>query len=110
MKSIKESASCFGVICRQYKESEKLLFNEYCDVKNLQDRSTACKMMEFYMQELNIDISKLHIVHVAGSKGKGSTCAYVDSALRRYGYTTGRQGTLFLKGRFVHFSPYPVYL
>lgn len=56
---------------------------------NLQDRSTACKMMEYYMQELEIDISKLNIVHVAGSKGKGSTCAFVESALRRYGYKTG---------------------
>ncbi|CBK21855.2 uncharacterized protein [Blastocystis hominis] len=45
--------------------------------------------MEYYMQELEIDISKLNIVHVAGSKGKGSTCAFVESALRRYGYKTG---------------------
>ena len=42
-------------------------------MKDLQDRSTACQMMEFYMKELNIDISGLNVVHVAGSKGKGST-------------------------------------
>ncbi|CZT06446.1 probable folylpolyglutamate synthase [Rhynchosporium agropyri] len=30
------------------------------------------------------DLNKLNIVHVAGTKGKGSTCAYVDSMLSRY--------------------------
>jgi len=30
------------------------------------------------------DLDRLHIVHVAGTKGKGSTCAYVDSMLSQY--------------------------
>ncbi|ATZ45678.1 hypothetical protein BCIN_01g04170 [Botrytis cinerea B05.10] len=30
------------------------------------------------------DLERLNIVHVAGTKGKGSTCAYVDSILNRY--------------------------
>lgn len=30
------------------------------------------------------DLEKLYIVHVAGTKGKGSTCAYVDSMLSQY--------------------------
>ncbi|KAL2076193.1 hypothetical protein VTL71DRAFT_1136 [Oculimacula yallundae] len=30
------------------------------------------------------DLDKLNIVHVAGTKGKGSTCAYVDSMLSHY--------------------------
>jgi folylpolyglutamate synthase len=30
------------------------------------------------------DLEKLNIVHVSGTKGKGSTCAYVDSILSRY--------------------------
>ena len=29
------------------------------------------------------------MVHVAGTKGKGSTCAMVESILRHSGYTTG---------------------
>lgn len=32
---------------------------------------------------------KLKFVHVAGSNGKGSTCAMVESVLRRAGYATG---------------------
>lgn len=30
------------------------------------------------------DLDRLNIVHVAGTKGKGSTCAFVDSVLSRY--------------------------
>lgn len=30
------------------------------------------------------DLDKLNVVHVAGTKGKGSTCAFVDSILSRY--------------------------
>ncbi|TVY90213.1 Folylpolyglutamate synthase [Lachnellula willkommii] len=30
------------------------------------------------------DLERLNIIHVAGTKGKGSTCAYVDSILSQY--------------------------
>ncbi|TVY41812.1 Folylpolyglutamate synthase [Lachnellula subtilissima] len=35
------------------------------------------------------DLEKLNIVHVAGTKGKGSTCAYVDSILSQYRKSRG---------------------
>lgn len=28
------------------------------------------------------DLNKLNVLHVTGTKGKGSTCAFVDSLLR----------------------------
>lgn len=65
------------------------MFNEYCDVKPLQDRHTSVQMMQYYLNELDLDISKLKFVHVTGSKGKGTTCSYVDSALRKHGLKTG---------------------
>jgi len=35
------------------------------------------------------DLDKLNIIHVAGTKGKGSVCAMAESILRTHGYKTG---------------------
>ena len=35
------------------------------------------------------DLNKLKIVHVSGTKGKGSTCAFCESILRHNGLKTG---------------------
>ncbi|KAJ5179757.1 hypothetical protein N7492_002967 [Penicillium capsulatum] len=35
------------------------------------------------------DLDRLNVVHVAGTKGKGSTCAYVDSFLREHARRNG---------------------
>lgn len=35
------------------------------------------------------DVNKLSVIHVTGTKGKGSTCAFAESILRQYGYKTG---------------------
>ncbi|CAI9715657.1 folylpolyglutamate synthase, mitochondrial-like isoform X1 [Octopus vulgaris] len=34
-------------------------------------------------------LDQLSVVHIAGTKGKGSTCAYTESILRNCGYKTG---------------------
>ncbi|KAJ5217069.1 Mur ligase [Penicillium chermesinum] len=35
------------------------------------------------------DLNRLNVVHVAGTKGKGSTCAFVNSILQRYQQSVG---------------------
>ncbi|EDW62356.1 folylpolyglutamate synthase, mitochondrial [Drosophila virilis] len=35
------------------------------------------------------DVEQLSVIHVAGTKGKGSTCALTESILRQYGARTG---------------------
>lgn len=35
------------------------------------------------------DIDRLKVIHVSGTKGKGSTCAYCESILRHQGFKTG---------------------
>ncbi|KAG8447748.1 hypothetical protein GDO86_015020 [Hymenochirus boettgeri] len=35
------------------------------------------------------DLDKLNIIHVTGTKGKGSTCAFTEQILRNYGLKTG---------------------
>lgn len=45
-----------------------------------------------YLHELGIEqkhLTALRVIHVSGTKGKGSTCAYTESILRSYGYKTG---------------------
>ncbi|XP_010423399.1 PREDICTED: folylpolyglutamate synthase isoform X2 [Camelina sativa] len=39
--------------------------------------------------DLEEDILKMKVIHVAGTKGKGSTCAFTESILRNYGFRTG---------------------
>lgn len=52
----------------------------------------AFQMMQGYLEKLGLEpqkLAELHAIHVTGTKGKGSTCAMVDSILRSCGYTTG---------------------
>ncbi|KAI3396741.1 hypothetical protein diail_11769 [Diaporthe ilicicola] len=39
------------------------------------------------------DLARLRCIHVAGTKGKGSTCAFTTSILRQYPQVAGRVGT-----------------
>lgn len=36
-----------------------------------------------------LDLAGLSVIHVTGTKGKGSTCAMVESVLRHHGFRTG---------------------
>ncbi|UJR32965.1 hypothetical protein I4U23_020428 [Adineta vaga] len=74
-----------------------------------------------YLSCLNIQldyIDRLNVIHVAGTKGKGSTCAFTESILRQYGYKTGFyssphlvevreririNGLLLSKEKFIHY-------
>lgn len=50
------------------------------------------------------DIDRLNIIHVAGTKGKGSTCAFAESFLRAYGDRTG-----FPRRTGVYMSPHLIF-
>ncbi|OAQ66983.1 folylpolyglutamate synthase [Pochonia chlamydosporia 170] len=49
------------------------------------------------------DLDRLNIVHVAGTKGKGSTCAFVDSILSQYqrSKSTPRKTGLFISPHLI---------
>ncbi|KAG5984110.1 methionine-synthesizing 5- methyltetrahydropteroyltriglutamate--homocysteine methyltransferase [Claviceps digitariae] len=49
--------------------------------------ASAMREMRAYLARIGYtpsDLNRLNIVHVAGTKGKGSTCAFVDSILSQY--------------------------
>ncbi|KAI0140437.1 folylpolyglutamate synthase, partial [Xylariaceae sp. FL1272] len=50
------------------------------------------------------DVDRLNVVHVAGTKGKGSTCAFTESFLRTYGERTG-----FLSKTGLYTSPHLIH-
>lgn len=68
-------------------------------ISNATSRATAVKhpvnKLEYareYSRRIGMtmeDLDQLSVIHVAGTKGKGSTCAYTESILRKCGYKTG---------------------
>ncbi|XP_055352413.1 folylpolyglutamate synthase, mitochondrial-like isoform X1 [Paramacrobiotus metropolitanus] len=50
------------------------------------------KWMENLLRYLDVepsDLDRLNVIHISGTKGKGSTCAFTESLLRHLGYKTG---------------------
>uniref|UniRef100_A0AAG5DSF9 Folylpolyglutamate synthase n=1 Tax=Anopheles atroparvus TaxID=41427 RepID=A0AAG5DSF9_ANOAO len=57
-----------------------------------QDDSKHISDITKFLDRIGIPLSRLDrlpVIHVSGSKGKGSTCAMVESILRNNGYRTG---------------------
>jgi len=54
-----------------------------------QSRSFAHSQMQHYLSRINLNIDDLPVVHIAGSKGKGSTAAFTETILRQHGLKTG---------------------
>ena len=79
----------------RHKNFEKDLFSLISSqtklMTSVKTRHRMMEMMENYTNRLGMteEIKKLKVVHVAGTKGKGSTCAFVESILRRHGLKTG---------------------
>jgi len=55
------------------------------------------KRMEYMMDRLDHPHRRLKYIHVAGTNGKGSTCAMLDQALRSAGYDVGRFTSPYLE-------------
>lgn len=55
------------------------------------NRGNQWELMHKYLQILELEepIARLKVVHVAGTKGKGSTCTFAESILRSCGFRTG---------------------
>jgi hypothetical protein len=51
-------------------------------------QTDSLEAMQDYLARLELDVTKLKVIHVAGTKGKGSTCTMVESILRSKGLRT----------------------
>ncbi|KAL1415014.1 hypothetical protein MTO96_007014 [Rhipicephalus appendiculatus] len=69
--------------------------NEATLKKSMQHPSNAflkSRLMPEHLQAVGLkvsDLDDLKVIHVAGTKGKGSTCAFAESILRHHGFKTG---------------------
>ncbi|KAK1040765.1 Folylpolyglutamate synthetase, partial [Friedmanniomyces endolithicus] len=60
-------------------------------------RNTALNPREkisAWLETLNLDISKPHYIHIAGTKGKGTTCLYTENLLQTYNHRDGRKSKI----------------
>ena len=67
---------------------------KYLKLASQGNRDDSCKLHETekYLLRSGItleELDTLSVIHVAGTKGKGSTCAYTEAILREHGFTTG---------------------
>ncbi|CAM0870988.1 unnamed protein product [Alopecurus aequalis] len=55
------------------------------------NRGNQWDLMDRYLQILELEepIARMKVIHVAGTKGKGSTCTFTESILRSCGFRTG---------------------
>uniref|UniRef100_A0A453JD75 Folylpolyglutamate synthase n=1 Tax=Aegilops tauschii subsp. strangulata TaxID=200361 RepID=A0A453JD75_AEGTS len=55
------------------------------------NRGNQWDLMGRYLQILELEepIARMKVIHVAGTKGKGSTCTFTESILRSCGFRTG---------------------
>ncbi|CAF3448742.1 unnamed protein product [Fusarium graminearum] len=72
----------------------------------IKPNAVSIQEMKTYLHRIGYtpsDLNKLNIVHVAGTKGKGSTCAFVDSILSQYQHVRGtpRKTGLFISPHLI---------
>jgi len=71
--------------------SNETVINEWKNTRMIDKSVSLANEMKSYLSRVGVDLPTLSkkAIHVAGTKGKGSTCALVESIIRHHGYTTG---------------------
>lgn len=82
-----------------YEEAIKVLYTLQSNAADLQNvikhnvnNPEKLKETEKYLLRSGITLEQLDslsVIHVAGTKGKGTTCAFTEAIIRQYGFSTG---------------------
>ena len=90
---------CFLFVCLHIEKSEKEWYDkrmkekefwEYIDYLNTLGSKPGLDSIRQLCHRLGDPQDKLHFIHVAGTNGKGSVCAYLTSILIECKYRVGR--------------------
>ncbi|KAF1762408.1 hypothetical protein GCK72_010670 [Caenorhabditis remanei] len=103
------SGSATSSSVSRYEESVRLLNSlqsNAATIKKLREQRENLQTMNLpqcrkYLESLKVsekNLESLNIIHVSGTKGKGSTCAYTEAILRKQGLKTG----LYTSPHLVH--------
>ena len=70
---------------------------KYIHTINWRGSKRGLSRTQALLEKVGSPEKKLKFVHVAGTNGKGSTCACIESVLRTAGYNTGLYTSPFIK-------------
>lgn len=90
-KKYEEAVKKLNMLQTSAEEMEKIRKVKGAVVKRVQGPDSLVSMQK-YLERCGImmeDINELPIIHIAGTKGKGSVCAFCESILRSHGLKTG---------------------
>ncbi len=74
-----------------YKQTEKWILNRlpFYQSQGSKAYKPGLNNIRSFVDHLNINIQDIKLIHVGGTNGKGSTCAYLSSIIQESGYKVG---------------------
>ena len=84
-----------------YKQTENWILNRlpFYQSQGLKAYKPGIDNIRFFVEQLNLNLLEIKFIHVGGTNGKGSTCAYLSSIIQESGYKVG----LFTSPHFFDF-------
>ena len=74
-----------------YKQTEKWILNRlpFYQSQGSKAYKPGLDNIRSFVDHLNINIQDIKLIHIGGTNGKGSTCAYLSSIIQESGYKVG---------------------
>ena len=74
-----------------YKQTEKWILNRlpFYQSQGSKAYKPGLDNIRSFVDHLNINIQDIKLIHIGGTNGKGSTCAYLSSIIQESGYNVG---------------------